>query len=416
MDSLLRCAGLSLVLATACPGISAADWPGWRGANRDGHSRDPLPDRLDAAAQPLWRKPVGHGYSGPVVAGGRIIYLDDAGGRETAHAVDLATGREIWSTPFAELYSDEFEAGPRCTPLVDGDRVFVQSCYGEFACLSLADGAHRWGFHFRDYGATWIKERNGGTGAASRRGHSGAPVVVDGKVVVQVGSTNNASLVAFEAATGRLAWRSQGDLTCYSSLVAGTLAGRRQVVAVTCEGFLGVDVGDGAPLWRLPFRTGANRNVVTPVLDGDTVSFASHTTGFRRVRVAADGAVQKPTEQWFNRDLKINLSTPVLVDGHFYGHGPSRDFVCVEAATGQVRWRQPGFDQYASTIASGKRLLVLNDAGEAILLEADPTKFSELGRFQACGKTYSHPAFADGRLVARDPRELVVWSLASAAR
>lgn len=416
MDLPLRCAGLASLLSAVALGTSAADWPGWRGPARDGHAKDPLPEQLDPSAQPLWRKPVGHGYSGPVVAGGRVVYLDDANGKETAHAVDLASGRELWATPFGELYSDEFEAGPRCTPLVDGDRVFVQSCYGEFACLSLADGSRRWGFHFQEYGATWIKERNGGVGAASRRGHSGAPVVVGDKVVVQVGSTNNACLVAFDAASGRLAWRSQNDLTCYSSLVAGTLGGRLQTVAVTCDGLLGVDVADGAPLWRLPFRTGANRNVLTPVLDGDTVAFASHTTGFRRLRISADGPAQKAAELWFNRDLKINLSTPVLVDGHFYGHGPDRDFVCVDAATGQVRWRQAGFNQYASTIASGRRLLVLNDSGEAILLAADPAKHVELGRFQACGKTFSHPAYADRRLVARDSRELAVWSLAPASR
>jgi outer membrane protein assembly factor BamB len=233
---------------------------------------------------------------------------------------------------------------------------------------------------------------------------------------VQVGSTNGASLVALDKTTGRLLWKTQDDLTCYSSLVSGTLGGRRQAVAATCEGLLGVDLRDGAPLWRVNFRTGANRNALTPVLDGDTVTFASFTTGMRRVRVEPSGEGVRPAEVWFNRELKVNLATPVLVVGHLYGHGPSKDFVCIEAATGRVKWRQPGFDQYASTLASGGRLLVVHDSGEAILLAADPTKYDELGRFQACGKTFSHPAYAGGVLYVRDPKEITAWPLGATTR
>jgi outer membrane protein assembly factor BamB len=408
---------LRSVLLLALPlSLGAADWPGWRGVHRDGHAGDPFPATLDGSAQPLWKKAVGHGYSAPVVVRGKLLYLDDSGGRETAHCLDAATGKETWAQPFAELYTDEFEPGPRCTPLVDEDRVYVQSCYGEFACLDLKDGSKRWGFHFRDYGMTWVKDRSGGPGAASRRGNSGSAIVQGDRILVQVGSTNGACIVALDKASGKPLWKSQDDLTCYSSLVAGTLGGRHQAVAATCEGLLGLDVRDGALLWRVPFKTGANRHVLTPVLDGDTVTFASFTTGLRRVRIEPTASGVASSEAWMNREMKINLATPVLVSGHLYGHGPSRDFVCVEAATGTVKWRQPGFDQYASTLASGDRLLVLSDTGEAILLEANPAKYTETGRFQACGKTFSHPAYAGGVLYTRDTRELAAWPLRPSAR
>jgi outer membrane protein assembly factor BamB len=409
-------AGLVCLSLLVCGVSLAADWPGWRGVRRDGHSTDPLPSSLAESPKPLWKKAVGHGYSGPVVVGSKLVFLDDSSGEETARCLDTATGQDIWTKPFGESFKDEFEPGPRCTPLVDGDSVFVQSCYGEFACLALQDGAKRWRFNFRDYGMFWVKEKGASTGAANRRGNSGSAVVDGDRIIVQVGSPEGACLVALDKHTGKELWKSQNDLTTYTSLVAGTLGGRHQAVTATCDGLLGVDVRDGSLLWRVNFKTGANRNVLTPVIDGDTVTFASHTTGLRRIRIEPDGEGVKPVEAWFNRDVKINLATPVLVAGHFYGHGPNKNFICVEAATGSVKWSEPGFDQYASTIASGGRLLILSDAGEALLIAANPEKFEELGRFQACGKTFSHPAFSKGVLYTRDSRELAAWPLAPAAR
>jgi len=394
----------------------ANDWPGWRGRNRDGHASDPLPARVDSAPKPLWRKSIGHGYSGVVVSGRHLVFLDDSSGQETAHCLDAATGRELWSQPFAEQYSDEFEAGPRCTPLIDGNRIYVQSCFGEFACLSLDDGKKQWGFHFRDYGMFWVKDRSGGPGAANRRGNSGSAAISGDRIFIQIGSTNGASIAAFDKLQGRLLWKSQNDLTSYASLMTGTLGNRPQVIGVTCEGLLGLEAASGEALWRIPFKTGANRNVLTPVIDGDGILFASYTTGLRRVVIEADGPKVQARQSWLNPDLKINLSTPVLVGRHLYGHGPDKDFVCVDASTGAIQWRHTGFNQYASTLASGSRLLVLNDTGEVILLEASPTRYTELGRFQACGKTFSHPAYARGILYTRDSRELVAWPLQPSAR
>ena len=410
--------GASLLLSspTQAAGTPSNDWPGWRGRGRDGHAAAPLPARLDSAPKPLWRKSIGHGYSGVVVSGQHLVFLDDSSGQETAHCLDAATGRELWSQPFAEQYSDEFEAGPRCTPLIDGNRIYVQSCFGEFACLSLDDGKKQWGFHFRDYGMFWVKDRSGGPGAANRRGNSGSAAISGDRIFIQIGSTNGASIAAFDKVQGRLLWKSQNDLTSYASLMTGTLGNRHQVIGVTCEGLLGLEAASGEALWRIPFKTGANRNVLTPVLDGNGILFASYTTGLRRVVLEADGSKVRATQSWLNPDLKINLSTPVLVGRHLYGHGPDKDFVCVDASTGAVQWRQTGFNQYASTLASGSRLLVLNDMGEVILLEASPTRYTELGRFQACGKTFSHPAYADGVLYTRDSRELVAWPLQSPAR
>ncbi len=404
----LTCLGF---LATSA---RAGDWPGWRGVHRDGHlDREKLPVRLETAPQVLWRKSIGHGYAAPAAAGDTVVVLDDANGRETAHLLSTKTGTEVWTEPYHETYSDEFEPGPRCTPLIDGDRLYVQSCRGEFRCLNLADGKTRWRFHFADYGAFWVSEKGSPIGAANRRGHSGSPVISGDRIFVQVGSTNGASIAAFDKLSGRLLWKSQNDLTCYSSLNSGTLGGIPQVVGATCDGLLGLASADGVLLWRVPFKTGANRNVLTPILDGNTVTFGSYTTGLRRARIESSIAPQKPTDEWFNRDLKINLSTPTLAGEYFYGLGSDtmKSLMCVDRRTGKIAWTQPGFDAVASVVTDGERLLVLNDRGECLLLAADPNAFRELGRFQACGKTFVHPAFSNGILYVRDQRELIAYSL-----
>jgi outer membrane protein assembly factor BamB len=407
---------LMICTVTACffsLAMLAADWPQWRGLKRDGYSPEAIPPTLATTPVARWRKSIAHGYAAPVVVGDKLIFLDDQGGKETAHAVSATTGTDLWSVAGGEAYGDEFEPGPRCTPLVDGDRVYVQTCRGEFRCLSLSDGKTLWRFHFADFGAVWVENKQANAGAASRRGNAGAPVVVGDLIIVQIGSAEGACLGAFDKVSGKLRWKSQNDLTCYSSLVSATLAGQSHVIAATCEGLLAVKPGDGAVLWRVPFRTGANRNALTPVVVDDTVYFASHTTGMRATGVEVKDGSVAAVERWLNRDLRINLASPVAVKGHLYGLGPARNFICVDRSTGHVAWSQSGFGEVASTITDGQTLLILTDGGEVVLAPANPEAWHESGRFQACGKTFSHPALSNGVLFVRDSRELVAWPLAS---
>lgn len=389
----------------------SAPWPGFRGPDRDGHTTEILPSVLTSNLTALWRKPVGHGYAGVVVVGTNLVVLEEVDGKETARCLDPVSGKDRWAVAYAEGYSDEYEPGPRCTPLMDGDRIYVQSCRGEFRCLNLADGKTRWRFHFEDFGAFWTPDRQSNVGAANRRGHSGSAAIVGDRILVQVGSTNGASVMAFDKFTGRTLWKSQDDLTCYSSLAVGRMGGRTQAVAATCEGLMAVAADDGSLLWRVLFRTGANRNCLTPIIEDDTVTFASHTTGMQRLRIEASGSALKPVSLWMNTQLKLNLSTPVAVGSHYFGLGSAKDFICVERETGKIRWSQPGFGAVASVITDDHQLLVLNDRGELLLMAVNPNQYVETGRIQACGKTFSSPAFSEGVAFVRDSRELSAWKL-----
>src|SRR5262245_41789273 len=196
-----------------------------------------------------------------------------------------------------------------------------------------------------------------------------------------------------------------------------TLAGVRQVFSFNAEARPGADSARGKILWRAPLKTYARRHAATPVIFGDQVAVNSPTVGLTALKIAKDSGGVTAKEQWTNKDLKINLATPVLVDGHLYCQGADKDYVCADAVTGQLKWSQRGFGQgrkdYASTIVVGKRLLVLTEDGQLLLLEPNPEKYTELGRLQVCGNTWSFPAYADGKLYVRDGRQLMRLNLAA---
>lgn len=404
----------SLVLLGALRLTDAADWPQWRGPARDGHASGQLTS-LPKELRPVWKISTGPGHSSPIIANGKLIYLDEQDKNETVHLLDAATGKEIWRIAFAEAVGDEWGIGPRSTPFVDGDRLYVQSSNGEFRCLDLADGKTLWGTSFaKNYGVKFVGSK-GGEGTAARRGNSGCGVVEGARVYVPVGSTNAASIVCFDKVTGKEIWKSLNDEAAYSSFLVGSLAGTKQLVALTAEALAGLDLNTGQMLWRVPFKTAAKRHAASPVLIGDVVTANSQSIGLVGTRISRDGTGFKAVQDWANKPLKINLTTPVLVGRHLYSQGVNKDYVCVDATTGELQWSQPGLGRgnkdYASTIAIGKNLLVLFESGELVLLVADPAKYTELGRLQVCGSTWSHPAFADGKLYVRDGRELLCLDL-----
>lgn len=396
----------------------AGDWPQWRGPQRDGHvaAGSPSIHTLPKELKPVWKLPVGPGFSSPIVAGTKVIYLDEQNGREVAHCVEAAHGRELWQTPFAAAAGDEWGTGPRSTPFVNEGRVYAQSMNGEFLCLNLADGKILWRVAFQDYGVAFVGSK-AGEGTASRRGNSGSGLAEGDYVYVPVGA-KGASIVCFDQAKGKEIWKSGDDEAAYSSFIVATLAGVKQLVAFTADALTGVDLPSGRELWRVPFKTNAKRHAASPVVIGpDTVTVNSHTFGLAATTISREGGQFQATPRWTNKQLTINLSTPVLVDGYLYSQGGlgSKALICADAADGTVKWSQPGFGRdnkdFAALVAVGKNLLVLTYDGQLLLLAANPEKYTELGRGQVCGNTWCHPALADGKLYVRDGRELQCFNL-----
>lgn len=372
-----------------------------------------VPAALPATPPVVWERPVGDGLGSPVVSGGRLFHLDHQDGMEVVHALDAASGQALWSRRLDTAFRDtQSAAGPRSTPVVDGDRVYVQSCQGEFQCLNTADGQPLWRVHFvRDFSAVFFGERGAAAGA-SRHGNTGSPVILGEDLLVAVGGTNGASVVRFNKRSGAVVWKSQDDIPGHSGPVLLTLGGLPQAVSFTAAGVMALDPRNGALLWRIPVKSSIGRHITTPLAVDDLVLVSSHQAGLLGIKVAQQGGAWRGETAWVAKNLAINFSSPVAVGGHLYGVGPARNLICVEAGTGRLAWSQEamfvgaGESAHAGFIVMRDRILMLTDGGELVLFAADPKEYRELSRVQVCGRNWCNPAYAGGRLYCRDANTL----------
>ncbi|HYG77055.1 MAG TPA: PQQ-binding-like beta-propeller repeat protein [Planctomycetota bacterium] len=410
---------LCVLLALSLPSLSslpclASDWPQWRGPDRTGHvaTAEKVPVSLPADGKPVWKLPVGEGFASPVVSGGKVFYLANVVADEHVFAADAATGKELWKSKLFASHKDGFGIGPRCTPLVDGKLLFVQSCKGEFQCLNAEDGKQIWRKNFvDDFGAVFIGEKGQAAGG-SRHGNCGSPLVDGPNIYVLVGSPKAASVVCFKKETGEVVWQSQNDQTAYAPPMMATLAGVKQLIVFTIEGLIGLGAADGKLLWRVPMKTNFGRHVTTPVIVGDLVMVASHQVGLIATRIVKDGGSVKAEPAWTLPEMKINFSSPVAAGDHIYACGPAKNIVCINAKDGTLAWEKTGLinsaadKAHASFLVMGANILMLNDSGQLILFAADPKEYKEVSRMQVCGFNWCNPAYGDGKLYVRDNKEL----------
>jgi outer membrane protein assembly factor BamB len=399
-----------LFLLFAVSPVCAEDWPQWLGPRRDASSTATIaPWKKDPEV--VWRKPVGEGHSSPVVASGKVFLhtkLADKDDEEVT-CYDANKGEVLWRKSYERAaFKSPFGNGPRATPAVDGGKLYTFGITGVLSCFDVKDGTRLWHKDtLKEFGATNLLF-----------GVSCSPLVVDDKVLVNVGGPKEASVVAFDKNTGKPLWHSQDDRASYASPILIGKGKDRQVIFLTQAGLISLRPDDGSLVWRRPFRDTLFESSTTPVKHGDLLVASSITLGTLALHLGKNGQPEQEPA-WKKTELTCYFATPVFAGKHLYmviGNNPlafkkkgQATLRCVDPANGQELWRRDKVGPYhASLIRTGDdKLLMLEEGGGLVLIEPSPVAYRELARAKVCGQTWAHAALADDRLYVRDGRELI---------
>ena len=393
-----RLASLAALLLLAS--IAAADdWPHWLGPQSNGTSAETGLATTWPSGGPkvLWKVPGGDGYSSISVAGDRAITLVQRGGKELVVALEADTGKELWSTPIGPAFKNQYGNGPRSTPWIDGDRVYVQSVNGPLACLDAKTGTVVWQKNLlTEFGAkniTW--------------GLSASPVL-SGDLVLAVPGAKNAGVAAFDKKTGAVAWKTGSDKAAYASPVVADVGGVKQAIFFNAAGLLAVTLDKGTELWRIGWPTEFDCNIATPLLLPGNKLFVSSGEGNGCVCYQLQAA-GPPKTAWESKGKKSVMicywATPVVHEGHLYGFAGEFDkridLRCIDLADGKVKWSKDGFGKGALMIADGQ-LIATTKTGDLVLIRATPTGYEERGRVELLGTNRTVPTLAKKKLYVRD--------------
>ncbi|MBN2475223.1 MAG: PQQ-like beta-propeller repeat protein [Pirellulales bacterium] len=408
---------LASLLAIAIPSGPAAadDWPAWRGPNRDGICQETgLLKVWPRGGPPLvWKTAsIGEGFSGPAVVGDVLYTMGNGNGKEWVVALDLKQGgRQIWASATGPIGHDGGGyPGPRCTPSLDGKRLYALGIGGELVCMNTADGQIVWHRNLvGDFG-----------GSVPEWGYSES-VLVDGPWVICTPGGRRATIAALDKTDGRPVWTSPiGDPAAYSSVISVSIGRVKQYVAFTAKGVVGVAADDGTPLWR--YGRPANRTAVipTPVWWGQTVFAASgYGTGGGLVWVRATPQGFLPQELYFTKDMQNHHGGVIRVGGYLYGCSNPGILTCLDYKTGRTLWQDRGPGKCSLLYADGL-LYCRSEKGPISLVEATPEGFRLKGRFDQPDRSnknaWPHPVIADGMMYLRDQNVLLCYDVRARRR
>ena len=425
-----------IVLVALSSAARGDDWPQWMGPGRDNVWREdgivgPFPS---SAPKALWRTPIGGGYAGPSIAGGRVFvtdYVTDAdvkvanferktsSGTERVLCLDEATGKQLWKHEYPVTYTIAYPAGPRCTPTVDGDRVYTLGAEGNLCCLAAADGRLLWS---RDLKADYKTK-------AALWGWASHPLI-DGDRLVCVVGTDVAHAVAFDKLTGKEIWRAgKAPEQGYSPPTMIEVGGKRQLVFMKPDGIYAVVPETGKTLWESPYNADNGSIIMAPMKIGEHL----YVGGFQEKNLLVKLATDKPGVDvvWRNK-AKHGISAvnvqPFLDGDMLYGFHEKGDLRAVQIPSGEVKWSSPGpFGDRAPPTATafitrhGDRYFLFAETGDLVIARLSPQGYGEIDRTHLLdttqsafgrGVVWSAPAYADRSVFVRNDKELIRVSLA----
>ncbi|VTR98506.1 Polyvinylalcohol dehydrogenase OS=Rhodopirellula maiorica SM1 GN=RMSM_06072 PE=4 SV=1: PQQ_2 [Gemmata massiliana] len=418
----------ALLSALVCgPVATAADWPQWRGPNRDGHSADTVLLETWPANGPklAWSltdaEEIGTGYGSPAVVGDRLYVIGANGAKQTATefvtCLSLKDGKRLWRRELVTTpgkFNDGWGGGPRSTPTVDGDAVFVLGSTGDLVCLSAEKGEVRWAKNF-------VKDYEGGI---PTWGYSESPLIDSDHLLCTPG--NKGGLIALDKKTGKTVWQCKEltDGAGYSSILVTEVGGVKQYVQQTMQSGIGVRASDGKLLWKVGGIRRAVAVIPTPVLHGEYVFFTSgYGAGCECFKLEKDGDGTKATEVYTKNKVVANHHGGVLRVGEYiYGHSDSSGWVCFDMKKGgdEPVWQNKGVGKGSVSFAAGFLYCYAENDGTLALVKATEKGYQESSKFAIpqksklrpnLGKVWAHPVIAGGKLILRDYELLFVYDI-----
>jgi outer membrane protein assembly factor BamB len=390
----------------------AADWPQWRGPNRDGLVADAIiPAAWPKTLKEGWKVTVGVGHSSPVMVNGKIYVFARQGEEETLLCLDAASGKEIWRSAQPVAFQMHQAAtshgkGPKATPVVINGNVYTFGISGVLSCHDSASGKVKWRKEFsKEYPAT-----------SPLYGTAMSPLVVDGLVIAHVGGPNKGALRAFDAESGAEKWSNNMDGPAYASPIVVTLAGVKQIVTSMQKAIVGVEAGSGKLLWQLPAKSEYDENSVTAVAYKDMLVLSREEQGLIAVRLAKQGTDIVPQEIWTNKEVKLYLNTPVLNANQLFAMSVRNkgQLVSIDADTGKTIWQSPGRmgENAAILNLAGKAVLVLTNEAKLYVLAPSAKEFAPVAQYTvADSPTWAHPLVTGSRIFIKDETSLRLLSL-----
>jgi outer membrane protein assembly factor BamB len=425
----------AVLLASAAP--FAEDWPEFRGAGRRGvWTETGIVDRLPAEGlKVLWRAPVKAGYSGPAVSGGRVFITDfipsDATGlrgSERLLCLDEKTGKLLWKQEWDVSYGGfAFTNGPHATPTVDGDRVYVLGTGGALLAFNAGSGEILWRKNYiKDYRADF-----------ATYGFSSSPIVDGDRLIALLSNTPDAKVIAFDKVTGKEIWRAlkgEGEIGSSQPILVD-IGGTRQLIVWDTTSVTSLNPVTGATYWAQPFKSSmniamahtGNRLLMSTFYEGPLMLELDEKKPGARVLWKGNGTSEIDTDK-----LHATLTTPIIDGSHVYGICSYGQLRALDATTGERIWESQAATvervrwASAQVVQHGDRVFITNDRGELVLARFIPAGYQEISRAQLLKPTtdprgrrklgavnWSHPAYANKHVYARNDEELVAVSLAA---
>ena len=397
---------ISVTAALAAQPAADGDWPQWRGPDRNGISRETglLQQWPSGGPAVVWSATgLGAGYGSVAVKDARVFVQGLRGRQSMVHSLDRTNGKYLWSKNLGSGGTNDRGSGPRSTPTLDGDRLYVLTENGDLVCLR-DNGTEVWQRNIlRDFSGSnisWLL--------------SESPLVDGDRLIVTPGG-RQAGIVALDKMTGKTIWTAKelSDDAGYSSAMVVEVDGVRAYTTFTSSAAVGVRASDGKVLWRFPQPANGTANITTPVVQGNQVFYTSaYGTGAGLVTLRAQNGELVSKETYFTPAMQNHHGGVVLVNGTIYGFS-NAILTALDFATGKTLWQHRSVGKGSVTYADG-RLYILSEDNVVGLAEVTPKGYRELGRFQIADQglpSWSHPVVSGGRLYIRNQGTLTVYDV-----